>query len=273
MNNPGYDTSKTFEGIESFQERIVAFVDAMGIRERMKNANTPQDLKAFSQLMYMFGNQPFAYDKIQSVMFSDCMYLVAEPQYVNQLICLLSNFAYNLLVNRTTSINCNLDGTINDEIRWDCIKLRGGITYGKVLVLDEEAKKKKINSNFNMVLGPATIDAYNLESKLAIYPRIIIDDSFLTLLKQLNLPCIEHCFVRDDIDDIFYLDFWRYMFKGEKGPLDFLSGCIEYVNNEYRVANEAGDTKLIIKLKWYIDYLEKCRVNGWGDSKSFDYKK
>ena len=261
MNNPGYDAAKTFEGIESFQERIVVFVDAMGIRERMKNARSPRDLMPFSQLMYIYGNQPFAHDKIQTVMFSDCMYLITEPQYIDQLICLLSNFAYNLLVNRTTYVKSNLDGTNKEEIKWDCIKLRGGITYGKVLVLDEEAKKKNIHSNFNMVLGPATIDAYNLESKLAVYPRIIIDDAFIALIEQLNLSCNEYFLVKDDSDNFFYLDFWKYMFKDGRGPIDFLLGCIEYVKNEYKLANEAGNTKLINKLKWYINYLEKCIGN------------
>lgn len=60
-----------------------------------------------------------------------------------------------------------------------------GLHTEKVLVLDEEAKKKNIHSNFNMVLGPATIDAYNLESKLAVYPRIIIDDAFIQLMTRL----------------------------------------------------------------------------------------
>lgn len=45
-------------------------------------------------------------------MFSDCMYLITEPQYIDQLICLLSNFAYNLLVNRTTYVKSKIgEGT------------------------------------------------------------------------------------------------------------------------------------------------------------------
>lgn len=112
---------KCLRGGERFENRIVAFVDVMGIRSRMKNAGTPQELEMFSKLMHMYNNQPFAEDKIETIMFSDCMYLVAEPQYIKELIGLLSNFAYNLLVNRTTEITLKEEGGFESNNLWDCL--------------------------------------------------------------------------------------------------------------------------------------------------------
>ena len=49
-----------------------------------------------------------------------------------------SNFSYNLLVNRISIIEGQVEGGIEEKIMWDCFKLRGAVTYGKVLVLDEK---------------------------------------------------------------------------------------------------------------------------------------
>ena len=253
-----YETSKAFENADNYQDRIVAFVDVMGIRNRMKNAESPQELRLFSKLMYMYGNQPFAEDKIQTIMFSDCMYLVADIQYVKQLICLLSNFTYSLLVNRIVKVDISGNGEQVCKNRWDCLKLRGGITYGKVLVLDEQAKKKNALFNSNILLGPSVITAYELESKKAFYPRIIADETFLSLLDT-NCFSYDECYlVKDKSDDLYYLDFWRYMFKGANESISFLSECMEYVAKELDEAKKAGNDKLIKQLKWYIEYLKNC---------------
>lgn len=63
MKNAAYEVSKVFEGVERFENRIVAFVDVMGIRSRMKNAETPQELEMFSKLMHMYNNQLMLYNK------------------------------------------------------------------------------------------------------------------------------------------------------------------------------------------------------------------
>ena len=46
------------------------------------------------------------------------------------------------------------------------ILLRGGITVGQLCHKD------------NIVYGPAMVEAYELESKSAIYPRVIVSEKF-----------------------------------------------------------------------------------------------
>ena len=46
-------------------------------------------------------------------------------------------------------IHINEDGSHWSEIDWDCFKLRGGIIYGKVFVVDQAAKDKGILLNTN----------------------------------------------------------------------------------------------------------------------------
>lgn len=257
MNNPGYEMMKAFEGMDAFKNRIVAFIDVMGIGNRMREAKTPQKLQMFSKLLYIFANQPFAENKIQTVLFSDCMYLITEPQYIKELISLLANSAYTFLTNRISTVTVSDCGQLSSEVEWDCLKLRGGITYGKVLVLDEEAKKKNRLLHSNIVLGPAVVAAYDLENRKAVFPRIIVDEAFVQMLEHNKISCEDCYLIQDNPKDFYYLDFWKYMFKGGRGPSDFLSGCIDYINIELNEAIDASNAKLTGQLLWYIKYLER----------------
>lgn len=256
MNNPAYDATKVFEGTEKYKERVVAFIDVMGVKNRMQSVKEPGGFEMFSRLMYMYGHQPFAEDTIETIMFSDCMYLVADPQYLESVLCLISNFAYNLLMNRTVEIKMT-GKEIIETPKWDCMKLRGGITYGEVLVLDEEAKKKRIQFNSNIILGPAAVNAYTLESSKAIYPRIIADSSIERLIENNNMILSDYCLMKNSEDDYCYLDFCKYMFKHGGEPKDLFEGCFEYVKNELDSALKTGNAKLVGQLYWYLNYLEK----------------
>ena len=258
--NIGADTMKAFSDAGSFQDRIVAFVDVMGVKNKMQHANTPSDLTMYATILNSHAHQPFAEGKLHISMFSDCMYIVTEVQYLDKLICLLSNFAYTMLHNRLVTIIPDGKGSFNDIIDWDCFKLRGGITYGKVFVLDEAAKNKGILLNTNMVLGSAPIRAYELESTKAIYPRIIVDDLFVAMLNELGKEADECHFTRDSEDGYYYLDFLDYMCMGNREKtriFDLLGGCIDYIKAELDQALIKNNAKLVGQLLWYIRYLEK----------------
>ena len=257
--NTMYETSKAFENADNYQDRIVAFVDVMGIKNRMKQAATPKDLKMYATLLNGQANQPFAEGKLHITMFSDCMYIICEKQYLDHLVCQLANMAYTMLMNRLPTIHINEDESHWSEIDWDCFKLRGGITYGKVFVVDQAAKDKGILLNTNIVLGQAPITAYELESSKAIYPRIITDNSFIGLLNNLGKSPEEYFFTKDEKDSFFYLDFLDYMCQGKReGSVVFslLNGCIEYIKKELDHALLKNNAKLAGQLLWYIRYLE-----------------
>lgn len=257
MRNPGHETTQLFENLKEYREHFVAFVDVMGVKNYIHDSKGPNDLKWFSQLMHVYASQPFAENKVYVTMFSDCMYLVAEEQYLNELIGLLANFAFKLLVNRETYVTVGSNGLPEETIIWNCFKLRGGITYGKVVALDEEAKQKKIPHSFNMVLGPAALAAYELENSKAVYPRIIVDKAFLEHCKDRQISLDDFYLMQDNEEDYLYLDFWSYMFKGKVGQPGFLNGCIDFVRGELAEAKAKRNARLTDQLCWYLEYLEK----------------
>jgi len=68
---------------------------------------------------------------------------------------------------------------------------RGAITYGEI-----------IHTN-DFVFGPGFIQAYTLESKEAIYPRIIIDNAFIDNFRENNEIA---SLIKNDDDKQYYID-------------------------------------------------------------------
>ena len=83
--------------------------------------------------------------------------------------------------------------------------IRGGITIGKFYI-DE-----------NFVWGPALVDGYLLESKVAQYPRVIINSSLIDVISQKVQELAERednkyvedmqAFIRRDVDNIHFIDY------------------------------------------------------------------
>ena len=257
--NIASDTMKIFDESEEYQDRIVTFIDVMGVKNKIKHSKKPSDFRMYATILNSYAHQPFAEGKLNITMFSDCMYIVSETQHLDQLICLLANFAYTMLMNRLPTITVNEDGSFTSKIDWDCFKLRGGITYGKVFVLDHAAKNAGIHLNTNIVLGPAPLMAYELESSKAVYPRIIADDCFISLIENLNKKPEDYYFTKDPDDNCYYIDFLNYMCRGNQKNtkvFELLDGCIEFVKQELDTALGNGNERLTKQLLWYIHYLE-----------------
>lgn len=264
MRNPARDTMETFSKDSKYQDRIVAFVDVMGIKDRIVKSDKPQDFEMYTIILNMFANQPFAEKKLHISMFSDCMYVVADKEDIDLVINLLANFSYRLLFNHTTLITVNPDGSTPSETCFDCFKLRGGITFGKVFSTDEEAMKKGVALHSNVLFGQGVVDAYALESKYAVYPRIIVDDKFLNLMEEQGKTITGYYLRKDENGKNYYIDFLDYMCAGKRENAEWvlngLDECISFVSAELNKALDTGNAKLSGQLLWYKQYLEAHQI-------------
>jgi len=167
-----------------YEERLVAFIDILGFKEivRQSESDSIQIEFIYSILKYLkkwdrqdkwdlrfveieerfqYGNRE-KYDireKTNSTSFSDSIVVsVKVDDDINEVTStLVANLAYMgaLLLKKG-------------------ILFRGGLTFGDV-----------IHDDNGTVFGQGLTDAYMLESKNAIYPRIIMSDK---LIKKLNYP-------------------------------------------------------------------------------------
>ena len=256
--NIATDTMKSFKGADEFQDRIVAFVDVMGMKNKMLQAKKPEDFQMYSTILNMFANQPFAKGKLHISLFSDCMYVIAKKEFLDYVINFLANFSYTMLSSNVPTVMLHRDGSFDVLDHFDCFKLRGGITYGKVFALDEAAENNGIPLHSNIVLGPAVINAYSLEAK-AIYPRIIVDGEFLKLIDDMGKTTDEYYLIRDNETD-YYLDFIGYMCQGKQensSITNSLKKYIDFIKVELDEALLKKNAKLVGQLLWYIKYLQR----------------
>lgn len=116
------------------------------------------------------------------------------------------------------------------------ILLRGGITIGNLY----------INSNF--IMGNGLVEAYELESKSAIYPRIILSDAVIEKIKKSEESIDKHHslkFIVKDNDLEYVLDFLAcFSVREIIKCMDLLSG----------LAEKSADKKVLQKISWLINF-------------------
>jgi pimeloyl-CoA synthetase len=126
--------------------------------------------------------------------------------------------------------------------------LRGALTAGKITISDD----------LKLIVGPAFIEAYALESENAIFPRIIIDNEITKYLDKKN---ISFKYIKEDGDNLSYLDFLGYEIDIEHYNKQTLNHVLKtngvkegvkeryfgYLNKNKKIAQKYG--WLISKLK------------------------
>jgi hypothetical protein len=140
----------------SYERRVVAFFDILGWRREIENAGTdPGKIGKLRRLILQYSRMlrlPVL-APVNVSTFSDNIVISTPPHETNTPFFLREMAVIQAM---TTSID---------------FLLRGGITVGDI-IHDEE-----------VVFGPALNRAYELESTIAIYPRIVLDKEVINIGK------------------------------------------------------------------------------------------
>lgn len=114
----------------------------------------------------------------------------------------------------------------------------------------------------NIVLGPALIESYNLESKKAIYPRIILSDDVVKIVKEhINYYADREFSPQNkeylvDIDGIHFINYLFILFYDIEYPKDYIFKEITEHKNvvEECLVLHIDDYKLFEKYSWVAKY-------------------
>lgn len=168
----------------TYKDKIVCFIDILGFREMVNVdfANDPAKiysiLSRISLTINNWSKTAITQDlDLQITQFSDAIVFSFNPT---------KHYFMNFSFFKELAIIM-----INAEVIF-----RGGITYGKIF------------HNNEFIFGPAMIEAYRLESKVAVVPRIIIDDLAMEL--------------KDDTDKTIKDYTGQFVFKIEDGDYAFI---------------------------------------------------
>lgn len=115
-----------------------------------------------------------------------------------------------------------------------------------------------------VVVGPALVRAYELESQVAIYPRIILDPNLQNL--QITKTDVEDVFwtkmYREDRDGIFFLNFLSEDVLGafeELKPGLFTDAKKEIRKFVRRMSSTSDNDRVRMKYDWLKSYIRIAR--------------
>jgi hypothetical protein len=179
--------------LEQYENRVIVFIDILGFREQVKQTTTdPRHFINLRNTLNFISDLKSHNDKTEKelgreiTVFSDSIVISYPVEMLGSVFWLLLDVVH-----------------IQLDMMQKGILMRGGITFGQLC------------HNDNIVFGPAMVDAYDLESKVAIYPRVVVNEKLFQLAGEHshNSPeeevksVLELC--KKDWDGQWYVDFLR----------------------------------------------------------------
>lgn len=224
---------------------IVAYIDILGVTNRIKDKNKNKLQMNILHNLYKFSIESTKAvhieenRDIQFKIFSDNVIIAKKvsgekEQSVKDIRSLLMCAGHFQELAASSSVD------------W---MLRGGITIGQFFIDDV------------MVWGDALIKAYYLENKVAIYPRIVIDNSIVQEIER-EEALLE--FLRKDFDNLYFLNFLNYChFCGK-----FLKEGFEMMKKE---VDYKSDEKMYQKFCWHMNFVN-AELDRKNEKKDMKYR-
>jgi|GEM_PF-663406 len=208
-----------------YQEKLIAFIDILGFKDKIKKSDENiiplfvdtinSALKDYERYFNNSGDK-------QARDMMGCKILPLNPDYYifsDSIVFTMKDEENNLIRFLTAIISLQKSFIKND------IFVRGAILKGKIF------ESKNGETNNSIVFGPGGVDAYEMESKEAIYPRILLSKEIVDkLYKRYNeipengLELLKRSlliYVLKDNDGAYFLDylgyglFWDFLEKKE----------------------------------------------------------
>lgn len=224
----------------SYERRIVCFIDILGFSNIVKGTVT-SGIRGASGLRNICGalnmlddfrltlSEAMKAKDVRTTQFSDSVVISfpwnEEDNSIVSAIFWIKNYQVFLIMQHG-------------------VLLRGGITVGDII------------HNEKMIVGPAMIDAYTLESKKALNPRIIIDSNVVFMFEKVYGRCrknnkkIDTTLINIDDDDLFYVDYFNFSEKDRTGCFFYYNDYLHQLKMLVAENKDNGDARIREKYSW-----------------------
>lgn len=242
-------------------DSILAFVDILGFRKLIENKNDSERLFAVIENIKNQNTKKCSIERIEhgnvSVMraipalssFSDCIAISIPTKDVYS-----CNFHLKDAVN---SLLCIIQ-QLADSLIYGGYILRGGITKGELHHQD------------GVVFGKALIEAYELESKKAIVPRILVSEE---LAKEYNKTTMDdrNNFLKkvDDRSEEYFLNYLKLSFQDDETRKRYEDKTKETIEglrdgflckvNHGDISNLEEDVKVLKNWLYFDEYVKNTK--------------
>lgn len=236
-------------GRPEYEDRIVLFLDVLGWRELIEASTA--GLPPVEWIVQVLDRAPHWADLISGgqaqgkedplgmevAHFSDTIVFSCRdtPSSVPVIFGVAGDLAYDFLAGGALGLGRKL-------------KPRGLLSRGAIV-------RGQLYQHGNVLFGPALVQAYSMESSLAVYPRILIPDDLVATLNE-----SEECgkWVRRDSDGLYFADTLSPELMSAKGPgqLNFASLRLGKVREsiEGGLLEHGSDLRKRAKWMWLLNY-------------------
>lgn len=220
-----------------YEQRVVCFIDILAFSKRIKettegNSYSKQLLQDTCDALYELNKYKTIIERtssitgIQITQFSDSI-VISFPYSDGH------TYLYNI-IRAIKYIQVSM-------LSRHYILMRGGIVIGDLIHTDK------------ILVGPAMISAYEIESKCAFSPRIVLDP---TVVKRFNSEkgklskkaANKYKLIQKDYDDTSYIDYFdveeKEILNNEREYLDYYTQMCEMI------ADNINDTNMAIRMKY-----------------------
>lgn len=103
----------------------------------------------------------------------------------------------------------------------------------------------------NSILGPALIEAVELEETIACYPRVIFQEPLISLLKE-NVPDLTTLYIERDFDGVYFFNYTKHFdFVGVGSQLRApLLAIKQQISNKLEHEDIQKNIKILTKWRW-----------------------
>ena len=224
----------------SYDVKLVAWLDILGIREVIKDDKTHDAESIISIMSELASYVKSACDtyvaekKLNYLQIADGFMIVADLRLANELCAIIADIQWKILINlRMLS--------------------RGAITAGNVSIANEGS----------LIIGPAYVDAYVLESENAIFPRVIIPEVFFETTKD----TLDFNFICTDSDHVKYIDFIAYIIDStgidskRMNNILIQQGIYKMIQSQWNNAKSKHKFSLQQKYGWIKELFRKNKIS------------
>jgi hypothetical protein len=219
-----------------YERRLTLFIDFLGFKEHVQDTvSDPSVLRRLVSAMDRVGEiarDDRAFNKSQQItQFSDCIVVSYRVEEESAVFWLLNEIAFCVI----------------DLVELGFL-LRGALTVGCLL---HTAKH---------LVGPALVDAYELESKVAKFPRILIEEKVLDVAKRAHREGhtkreeedYVKTFMTKDTDGRYYFDYvsWTSVVATTGGDNNGYPAYLQKVGDIIRSGLRHSNPKVLEKYLW-----------------------
>ena len=231
------------ESVDSYDREttqyIVAFLDMLGTDRRMRQENDIQKL-SLNKLHNLYTRAVELTEKekglkflegVELKMFSDN--IIITKKYPIDLLG--RKLAVYSILNLVSHFQCS---AVGDSVGW---LVRGGITIGKLFI------------DNMMVWGTALLRAYELENKVAVYPRVAIDSAIMPDIlahSELN-DCVLRDF--DGVHFLNYMSIWHF-------ADEIVYDGFQLIKSDARKPDGSFSDRIEQNLFWHMNYIN-CELD------------